>query len=109
MTSQSPRSNRRPSLCPPHRDAASPNASMVDASNVQRSIVKHIQQRDQDTATEEEQKQKLNEQRFSLAHALKTLDDWHKNDSPDIKIKTNHIQQEPKIVTSLNKQHSSDQ
>jgi hypothetical protein len=84
MTSIKSTSNPRPSLCPPLGDRNPPNAPMVDASNVEKSIRKHSRQRDQETATEEEQKKELNQQRLSLAHAFEQINTWKKIDSTNV-------------------------
>jgi hypothetical protein len=76
MTSIKSSSKLRSSLCPPRGRNDSPNASMVDRSNVTRSIKEHIRQRDLETATIQEQQEQLAQQRPSLEHAFQTLKDW---------------------------------
>jgi len=70
-------------LCPPRGDRDSPNAAMVDASNVEKSIRKHNRQRDQETETKEEQETKLNQQRNSLVHAVELVQNWKNIYSPN--------------------------
>jgi hypothetical protein len=74
---------RRVSLCPPHERSDSPNASMVDSSTVRKSITQHPRQRDQETATVQEQQNQLAQQRLSLVNAVKIVDDWHRRNSID--------------------------
>jgi len=83
MTSIKSTIKPRLSLCPPRGDRDSPNASMVDASNVEKSIRKHNRQRDQETETKEEQETKLNQQRNSLVHAVELVQNWKNIYSPN--------------------------
>ncbi len=78
MTSIKSISNPRTSLRPPLGNRSSPNAPMVDASNVPKTIINHIRQRDRETATVEEQEEAINQQRRSLANAYELIDGWKK-------------------------------
>jgi hypothetical protein len=81
MAGVKPTFNQRPSLCPPVGNRGSPNAAMVDASNVEISIRNHWRQRDQETSTVKEHEEQLDNQRPSLLHAKEIIDHWKKRDS----------------------------
>ncbi|CAF0851686.1 unnamed protein product [Rotaria sp. Silwood1] len=98
---------RRTSLCPPHERSDLPNASMVDGSNVPKSLTQHPRQRDQETATAQDQQNQLAQQRLSLINAIEIVKTWHKTNS--INDPTNQIHQSDtnvqrkKIIQSQNR------
>ena len=81
---------RRSSLCPPHERSESPNAALVDESNVQKSLTCHPRQRDQETATLQELQKQIAQQRQSLVNAENMVEHWHKRDSHEDATKVIH-------------------
>ena len=81
---------RRSSLCPPHERSESPNAALVDESNVQKSLTCHPRQRDQETATLQEQQKQIAQQRQSLVNAENMVEHWHTRDSHEDATKAMH-------------------
>ncbi|CAF0878924.1 unnamed protein product [Rotaria sordida] len=91
---------RRTSLCPPHERSDLPNASMVDGSSVPKSITQHPRQRDQETATVQDQQNQLAQQRLSLINAVQIVKNWHKKTPMDNP--TNEIHQSDINVHRIN-------
>lgn len=91
---------RHTSLCPPHERSDLPNASMVDRSSVPKSLTQHPRQRDQETATAQEQQTKLTQQRLSLLNAIDTVKNWQKVNS--IGNSTKSLSQSEIFISSKN-------